>query len=267
MTNSGAREISIPIARPAAPSMPSPAIATVPSTGRATSHQLTDRDQARAAVTSRTPAKPTSFPEYIQVVTQGSAAAASTEKLRTTTFSMVGVSWTGAQTPQVEVRVSKSDQWREWQELPLQEDLPDEVDLDLGGWLTNGMPLPPTAEVSELWHLLYDDPDAGRALGGEQLGEAYDDLVEEEPDWFAVHGPVARKAMADAVELTGMEYGGITPIGLPESWPVLVDEAVAAAPFVVIGSGLRRSKLALSGAALARLKAAEVLPVAMPAAS
>jgi hypothetical protein len=84
--------------------------------------------------------------------------------------------------------------------LAVQEDLPDEVDLDLGGWLTQGMPLPPTAEVSELWHLLYDDPDAGRALGGEQLGEAYDDLVEEEPDWFAVHGPVARKAMADAVQ-------------------------------------------------------------------
>ena len=84
--------------------------------------------------------------------------------------------------------------------LEVQEDLPDEIDLDLGGWLTNGMPLPPTAEVSELWHLLYDDPDAGRALGGEQLGEAYDDLVEEEPDWFAVHGPHARKAMADAVD-------------------------------------------------------------------
>ncbi|GGM93574.1 hypothetical protein GCM10010106_47410 [Thermopolyspora flexuosa] len=81
----------------------------------------------------------------------------------------------------------------------------------------------------------------------------------------------ARKASfaphEEAVGLTGMEYGGITPIGLPESWPVLVDEAVAAAPFVVIGSGLRRSKLALSGAALARLKAVEVLPVAMPAAS
>ncbi|HEY9252317.1 MAG TPA: hypothetical protein VIP06_06610, partial [Nocardioides sp.] len=58
-------------------------------------------------------------------LTERSAAAASTEKLRTTTFSMVGVSWTGAETPQVEVRVSKSDQWREWQELPLQEDLPD----------------------------------------------------------------------------------------------------------------------------------------------
>ena len=34
--------------------------------------------------------------------------------------------------------------------------------------------------------------------------------------------------MAEAVELTGMEYGGITPIGLPAGWPVLVDAAVAA---------------------------------------
>ena len=83
--------------------------------------------------------------------------------------------------------------------LVLQEDLPDEIDLDLGGWLSHGMPLPSTAEVSELWHLLYDDPVAGRALAGEQLGEAYDDLVEDEPDWFSAHGPAARKALADAV--------------------------------------------------------------------
>ena len=69
--------------------------------------------------------------------------------------------------------------------LELLDDLPDEIDLDLGGWLSQGMPLPPTAEVSELWHLLYDDPVAGRALSGELLGEAYDDLVEEAPDWFA----------------------------------------------------------------------------------
>ena len=62
-----------------------------------------------------------------------------------------------------------------------------------------------------------------------------------------------------AVELTGMEYGGITPIGLPADWPIYVDEAVAATPRVVIGSGLRRSKLTLPGAALASLPGAVVL--------
>ena len=83
--------------------------------------------------------------------------------------------------------------------LALQEDLPDEIDLDLGGWLTTGSPQPSTGEVSELWHLLYDDPDAGKALSGEALGEAYDDLVEDAPDWFDEHGAAARKALADAV--------------------------------------------------------------------
>jgi len=73
----------------------------------------------------------------------------------------------------------------------------------------------------------------------------------------------ARKAsfapMDDAVALTGMEYGGITPVGLPDNWPVLVDAAVAAAPAVVIGSGVRHSKLALPGALAARLPGAEVV--------
>ena len=54
-------------------------------------------------------------------------------------------------------------------------------------------------------------------------------------------------ARDDAVGRTGMEFGGITPVGLPEGWPVLVDEAVAVAGEVVIGSGLRRSKLLLTG--------------------
>ena len=62
-----------------------------------------------------------------------------------------------------------------------------------------------------------------------------------------------------AVELTGMEYGGITPVGLPAGWPVFVDAAVAAAGQVVIGSGVRRSKLMLPGAALAQLPGAEVI--------
>jgi prolyl-tRNA editing enzyme YbaK/EbsC (Cys-tRNA(Pro) deacylase) len=73
----------------------------------------------------------------------------------------------------------------------------------------------------------------------------------------------ARKAsfapMDDAVQLTGMEYGGITPIGLPDGWPVLVDAAVIAAGAVVIGSGIRGSKIELPGDALADLPGAVVL--------
>jgi prolyl-tRNA editing enzyme YbaK/EbsC (Cys-tRNA(Pro) deacylase) len=65
--------------------------------------------------------------------------------------------------------------------------------------------------------------------------------------------------MDEAVELTGMEYGGITPIGLPDGWPVLVDAAVVAAGLVVIGSGIRGSKLELPGDALADLPGAVVL--------
>ena len=66
-------------------------------------------------------------------------------------------------------------------------------------------------------------------------------------------------AQDDAVSSTGMEYGGITPIGLPAGWPVLVSAEVAAAGPVVIGSGLRRSKLRLDGALLGTLPGAEVV--------
>ena len=73
----------------------------------------------------------------------------------------------------------------------------------------------------------------------------------------------ARKAsfapMDDAVRLTAMEYGGITPIGLPGNWPVLIDAAVMARDVVVIGSGLRRSKIALPPSVLAALPTAEVI--------
>ena len=72
-------------------------------------------------------------------------------------------------------------------------------------------------------------------------------------------------SMDDAVSMTGMEYGGITPIGLPSTWPVLVDNAVLAAGPVVIGSGIRGSKLIIGPAELAALPTAEVLPIAFPA--
>jgi prolyl-tRNA editing enzyme YbaK/EbsC (Cys-tRNA(Pro) deacylase) len=69
-------------------------------------------------------------------------------------------------------------------------------------------------------------------------------------------------AMDTATALTGMEYGGINPIGLPAEWPVLVDKAVAAGDRLIIGSGIRGSKLLVTGAFLAALPNAEVLPIA-----
>lgn len=74
----------------------------------------------------------------------------------------------------------------------------------------------------------------------------------------------ARKAsfapQEQAVADSGMAFGGITPIGLPDTWPVLVDEAVLSAGEVIIGSGVRGSKLVLDGARLADLPTAEVVP-------
>jgi prolyl-tRNA editing enzyme YbaK/EbsC (Cys-tRNA(Pro) deacylase) len=63
----------------------------------------------------------------------------------------------------------------------------------------------------------------------------------------------------DAVAATGMEYGGITPIGLPGDWRVLIDARVAAGPRVVVGSGVRCSKLTLPGGLLGRLPGATVI--------
>jgi prolyl-tRNA editing enzyme YbaK/EbsC (Cys-tRNA(Pro) deacylase) len=68
--------------------------------------------------------------------------------------------------------------------------------------------------------------------------------------------------MDDAVALTGMEYGGITPIGVPADWPILMDESVAGHDRLIVGSGIRGSKLLVSGGFLASLPNAEVLPIA-----
>ncbi|MDN5768041.1 MAG: hypothetical protein L0H96_20940 [Humibacillus sp.] len=65
-------------------------------------------------------------------------------------------------------------------------------------------------------------------------------------------------------ELTGMQAGGITPIGLPADWPVLVDDAVRAADAVVIGAGIRGAKLLVGGEVLAALPTATTLSLAVP---
>ena len=65
--------------------------------------------------------------------------------------------------------------------------------------------------------------------------------------------------MERAVEESGMEYGGITPFGIPGAWRLLVDERVTAIERACVGSGVRHSKLFLPGALLAELPGAEVL--------
>jgi prolyl-tRNA editing enzyme YbaK/EbsC (Cys-tRNA(Pro) deacylase) len=66
-------------------------------------------------------------------------------------------------------------------------------------------------------------------------------------------------AMDRAVSESAMEYGGITPLGLPGQWRVLVDAACLEIPTAVIGSGVRRSKLLLPGHLLGALPRAEVV--------
>jgi prolyl-tRNA editing enzyme YbaK/EbsC (Cys-tRNA(Pro) deacylase) len=65
--------------------------------------------------------------------------------------------------------------------------------------------------------------------------------------------------MDRAVDETGMEYGGITPVGLPAEWRLLVDAACVDIEVAIIGSGVRRSKLLLPGRRLADLPGAEVV--------
>ncbi len=65
--------------------------------------------------------------------------------------------------------------------------------------------------------------------------------------------------MEKAVSETEMEYGGITPVGLPENWSLLVDKDVADTDYVIIGSGIRKSKLALPGNFFASLPNVKIL--------
>ena len=62
-----------------------------------------------------------------------------------------------------------------------------------------------------------------------------------------------------AVAESGMEYGGITPVGVPDEWRLLVDARVLDIDTVLIGSGIRGSKLILPGRLLAELPGAEVV--------
>lgn len=67
--------------------------------------------------------------------------------------------------------------------------------------------------------------------------------------------------MDTATSLTHMEYGGITPIGLPSDWPILIDSQVMRHEKVILGSGIRGSKLLIESERLQGLSNAKVLDI------
>ncbi|MGA2552496.1 MAG: YbaK/EbsC family protein [Burkholderiaceae bacterium] len=67
-----------------------------------------------------------------------------------------------------------------------------------------------------------------------------------------------------ATEITGMEFGGITAFGLPTDMIILVDAAVMGRPYVVMGAGLRRTKIFISPALLKALPQVQVAQLSLP---
>ena len=64
---------------------------------------------------------------------------------------------------------------------------------------------------------------------------------------------ISMAPMDYTLEESKMEYGGVTPIGLPREWPILIDKAIIPLEKVIIGGGNRNTKLIVSGRLLASL--------------
>ena len=58
---------------------------------------------------------------------------------------------------------------------------------------------------------------------------------------------------------TQMEYGSITPIGLPAEWLLFIDPAVLTHKYIIVGGGLVKSKLCIPSSVLLDIPNASVL--------
>lgn len=65
--------------------------------------------------------------------------------------------------------------------------------------------------------------------------------------------------LEEVLEKTGMEYGGVTPIGLPSDFKILIDSRITAMDRLIVGGGYRKSKISVPGKALAELPNAVVV--------
>jgi prolyl-tRNA editing enzyme YbaK/EbsC (Cys-tRNA(Pro) deacylase) len=126
-----------------------------------------------------------------------------------------------------------------------------------------------TAAMSEAYDLGMDTGANCVVVGGARAGDERVAACLVRADTRADVNNVVRRAldvrkcsflpMERAVEQSGMEYGGITPVGIPDSWRLLVDARVLDIEVAVIGSGVRRSKLLIPGRLAGVLPGAEVI--------
>src|SRR5262249_38055628 len=81
---------------------------------------------------------------------------------------------------------------------------------------------------------------------------------------------VSRLSFASAEEtreVTGMMIGGVTPLALPESIPIYVDDTLMPLDYVVLGSGSRSSKIRTIPEIFARVPNASIVASLSVAAS
>ena len=69
----------------------------------------------------------------------------------------------------------------------------------------------------------------------------------------------------DTKRITGMEIGGVTPVALPETLKVWVDQRVVEAPRIILGAGIRAAKIIVPPAYFHGLANCEIIPdLALP---
>src|SRR4051794_30708840 len=112
-----------------------------------------------------------------------------------------------------------------------------------------------TAAMSEAYDLGMDTGANCVVVGGSRAGDERVAACLVRADTRADVNNVVRRAldvrkcsflpMDKAVEESGMEYGGITPIGVPRSWRLLGDSPGVGIQGALIGSRGRRPKLPL----------------------
>lgn len=65
--------------------------------------------------------------------------------------------------------------------------------------------------------------------------------------------------LEQVIQETGMEYGSITPFGLPSLWPILVDSKIMEKEKIIVGGGKKISKLLLPTKVFQELPSVEII--------